>query len=96
MEREYTQEELREILEKGKRDLQESLSKMTPEERAQAMAKAQKAIEEDAERIRQLLETADQYTKGTSPAEKVPPKFCTHCGAPTSGGNFCEYCGKPL
>ena len=44
---EMSQEELEKALEKAKKDLEETLAKMTPEERAQAEAKAQKLIAED-------------------------------------------------
>ena len=92
--RNYTPEELQEMVEKAKRDLQAKLDKMTPEERRQFEIKAQQALKEDEEKRQRLLESAKEIL-GRS-AEKSKPKFCSNCGAPVSGGNICEFCGSKL
>lgn len=69
---------------------------MTPEERAAAEAKAQKAIEEDQTKMQDLLESGSQIASGNMPGEKPTPKFCPNCGAGTNGGKFCSYCGNAL
>ena len=68
--------------------------KMTPEERAQAEARAKKAVEEDEAARKALLDSAAAVLGGDAPKPK--PKFCTNCGAPVSGGKFCTNCGSPL
>lgn len=88
-----SREEMEQMIEKAKRDLQETLAKMTPEERAQAEIRAKKMIEED-EAARQKL--MDEVAAVTGSAPKNAPKFCGHCGAPAEGGKFCAYCGMPL
>ena len=92
--KEPTQEELEELVKKAQRELQERLDKMTPEERAQAEIKAQKMIEEDQASMQRMLDTAAKISERSS--VKKPPKFCSNCGAPVSGGKFCAYCGSPL
>lgn len=87
-----TQEELEKLLEKAKRDLEAKLAQMTPEERAQAEARAQQMIEDDRAANQTLIDRAAQCLAG-SPAK---PKFCTNCGAPVRGGKFCTNCGSPL
>ena len=82
-------------LEKAKKDLQEQLAQMTPEERREAALKAKKMLEEDEAEPQRLLETAAKLKAGekpTAPAATV----CPHCGAAISGGKFCGYCGQPL
>lgn len=94
---EVSQEELEKALEKAKKDLEETLAKMTPEERAQAEAKAQKLIAEDQARTDRMIEQAKAIAAGADPIEVLKkPKFCTNCGAPVSGGKFCTNCGSPL
>ena len=89
-----SKEELERLIEKAKADLQATLDKMTPEERAQAEIRAQKMIEEDRIRTQQLLDDAAKYAGKPGPA--AAPKFCSNCGAKAGNGNFCEYCGSPL
>ena len=85
-------EELEKLVEKAKAELQAKLDRMTPEERAQAELKAQKMIEADNARMQKIIDDAKKIISDTAPA----PKFCSNCGAPAGGGNFCEYCGNPL
>lgn len=92
----YSPEELQKMLEKAQKELQERLSRMTPEERAQAEAKAQKLMEEDQARMKGIIESAEAIMGGQVPGEKSKPKFCPNCGAKTEGGKFCSYCGNPL
>ena len=87
------QEELKKMLEKAKRELQAALDKMTPEERAQAEMKARKMIEEDKASMQALMDSAAAVA-GSVP--KASDACCPACGAPVSGGKFCEYCGSPL
>ena len=89
-----TPEELQQLLEKAQRDLQAALEKMTPEERAQAEARAQKAIEEDRASIQKMLDEGAKIAAGIP--QRSEPKFCTNCGAPAGGGKFCTNCGNPL
>ncbi len=89
-----TPEELEKLLEKAKRELQEKLDAMTPEERAKAEAKAQKLIEEDKASMQGLIDSAAEVLNNTEP--KRLPKFCSNCGAPVSGGKFCTNCGSRL
>ena len=86
----------KEMLEKAKADLQAALDKMMPEERRQAELNAQKAIEEDNARMQSLIDDANRVAAQTSAQNAQAPKFCPSCGAPASGGNFCQYCGNPL
>ena len=88
-----SREEMEQILEKAKRELQEKLDKMTPEERAQAEIRAKKMIEDDETARQKMLDEAAALI-GSAP--KVPPKFCGHCGAPADDTAFCAYCGMPL
>ena len=89
-----TPEELKEMLEKAKRELQERLDKMTPEERQKAEQKAEAAIEEDRRSMQELIDSAASVA--ASFEAKHGPRFCTSCCAPVSGGKFCSYCGSPL
>lgn len=89
-----SREELEQMLEKAKRELQEKLDRMTPEERAQAEIRAKKMIEEDEAARQKLLDEAAAIAGGAAP--KKAPNFCGHCGAPADGGKFCAYCGMPL
>ena len=86
-----SREEMEAALEKAKRAWQETLDKMTPEEREQAMRKAQQAVEADRAAQEQLLAEAAAVAAGVMPQKK--PKFCTHCGAEVNLGKFCIYCG---
>lgn len=92
--REPSREELEAALEKAKRDYQEIIEKMTPEERAEAERKAAQAITEDEEKMQKLLDDCAKIMGKTAPAKKA--NFCSNCGAPAGEGNFCSYCGKPL
>lgn len=92
----FSPEELEKMLEKAKKEAQAMMDKMTPEEREQAMLKAKKAIEEDNARMQKLIDDAAKVAAGFPSGEKEKPKFCTNCGAPATGGKFCEYCGNPL
>lgn len=92
----FTPEELEQMLEKAKRDAQAALDRMTPEERAQAEAKAQKLIEEDRAAMQKLIDDAAKVAAGDLPGKKEKPKFCPACGAEAGDGRFCEYCGSPL
>lgn len=92
----YSPEEIEKMLEKAKRDAQAILDKMTPEERAQAEIKAKKLIEEDKASMQKLIDEGNRIASALPVKEKKTPKFCANCGAPTNGGNFCEYCGSPL
>jgi len=89
-------EELAKMLEKAKRDAQAAFEKLTPEEREQAMRRAQKMMEEDKASMQALLDQAAKVAAGASSGPKAAPKFCTNCGAPVSGGKFCASCGSPL
>ena len=89
-----THEELMELLEKAKREAQERLDKMTPEERQKAEEKAKARIEEDRKSMQELIDAASRAA--ASSEDKPRPKFCTNCGAPDSGGRFCSNCGSPL
>ena len=91
-----SQEELEKALEKAKRDAQEMLDKMTPEEREQALKRAEKLIEEDRASMQKLIDDAQAIAAESAPAEKAKPKFCTNCGAPAGAGKFCTNCGSPL
>ena len=88
-----SREELERLLEKANKDAQEMLDKMTPEARAQAVAAAQKRIEEDEAAMQKLIEDARNIAGSSS---KAAPKFCGCCGAPAGDGKICEYCGMPL
>ncbi len=88
-----SREEMEKLIEKAKRDLEETLAKMTPEEREQAEMRAKKMIAEDEAARQKLLDDAAALI-GFTP--KQTPKFCEHCGAPAEGGKFCEYCGSAL
>ena len=87
-------EKMQQAHEKAKRELQEKLSKMSPEERAAAQARAQQAMQDDAVAMQQLIDDAAKVAAGAAPATK--PKFCGNCGAPAGNGQFCAYCGSPL
>lgn len=88
-------EELEKMLEKAKKDYEAAISKMTPEERAQAEMKAQKLIEEDKAAMDKMIEDAARVAAGEFP-QKPAPKFCPGCGAAVNGEKFCAYCGNPL
>ena len=90
----YTPEQIQEMIDKAQRELEETLSKMTPEERAEAERKAQQALREDEAKRQRLLDSAAELLGKSAPTEK--PKFCPNCGAPAGSGNFCEYCGTKL
>ena len=92
--KEPTREEMQEMIEKAQRDWQNTLDAMTPEERAEALRKAQEALAKDEAERQRLLDTAAELLGKKETAEK--PKFCPNCGAPANGGNFCEYCGAKL
>ena len=51
-------EEMEELLRKAQAELNAALEKMTPEERAQAEARAKKAVEEDEAARKALLDSA--------------------------------------
>ena len=87
-------EEMEKLLEKAKKELEEKLAQMTPEERAQAERKAQQRIQEDQAATQKLLDDAAGLLSASAP--KAAPRFCGCCGAPAGGGKFCEYCGMPL
>lgn len=87
-------EEMKKMIEKAQRELQEALDKLTPEERAQAEMRAKQMMEEDAARLHALVDEAAKAAAGSPP--KTIPKFCSNCGAPAGGGKFCAYCGSPL
>ncbi len=89
-----TPEEMQELIEKAKRDLEETLNKMTPEERKQAEIKAQRAIADDKAKMDKMIAEAQAVAAQSAP--KTAPKFCGNCGAPANGGKFCQYCGSPL
>ena len=89
----YTREELEQILEEQKAMLQKSLAAMSPQERAEAIRKAEQAIKEDEIKRQRLLDSAAKLL-AHSHHQKEKPKFCTHCGAKAGDGEYCEYCGK--
>ena len=89
-----SREEMEKLIEKAKKDLEAALEKMTPEERAQAEARAQQAIEADRAAKQAMLDEAAKIAAGIG--TKPAPKFCTNCGAPVRGGKFCTNCGSPL
>ena len=92
--KEPSKEELEALIEKAKKELQERLDKMTPEEREQAKLRYEQAKAEDEAKLRDLTETAAKFASGAAPAKA--PKFCPNCGARAGGGKFCEYCGSKL
>ena len=92
--RQPTREELEQALEKAKRDWQEMLKKMTPEQRLEAERKAQQAVAGDEAERQRMLEECAKVMAQTQ--EKPKPQFCGNCGAPAGNGSFCSYCGKPL
>ena len=81
-------------LEEAQRKAQETLAGMTPEERAQAEARAREAIAADEAARQRLLDDAAKVLNGETPGSA--PKFCGNCGAKAEGGKFCPYCGSPL
>lgn len=91
-----SREELERQIEEAKRKVQEMLDRMTPEERAQAQAKAQNLIAEDQAAMQKLIENATAVLNSTAPAAQTSPRFCRNCGAPAEGGKFCSYCGSAL
>lgn len=91
----YTQEELQQILERAKKELQEKLAAMTPEERDWVGSVAQEMIEADEDERQELLSDAFKILGNTPDAEDAP-KVCGSCGAKAEGGKFCTYCGMPL
>ncbi|MBR2590898.1 MAG: hypothetical protein IKE65_08240 [Clostridia bacterium] len=91
-----TQEQMQKEIERMQREIQEQLEKMTPEERAQAQARAQQAIQDDAVKMQKLLDEGAKIAAGITPAATKKPKFCGNCGAPAGSGKFCEFCGSPL
>ena len=93
---EISREEMERLVEKAKKDLQETLAKMTPEERAQADKKAKEIIEADRLARQKLLEDAARILGRPDGAGVAEPRFCPHCGAKAEGGSVCEYCGMPL
>ena len=89
-------EEMQKLLEKAQRDLEEALAEMTPEERAQAEAKAKKLIEEDKASMQELLDRGASIAAGIPPKAGTAPNFCPNCGAPAGTGKFCSNCGNLL
>ena len=92
----YTREDLEKMIEKAKKDWQEALEKLSPEERAEAEKRAQKMVADDEAKRKRLLESASELLGKRSVPETPTPKFCKSCGAPAGSGKFCEYCGQPL
>lgn len=90
----YTPEELQAMIEKAKKEMQERLAQMTPEERKEANARAKAAIEADKAEMQKLIYDADKVAAGNIPTQK--PKFCPNCGAPAGEGKFCSFCGGAL
>ena len=90
-----TPEEMRALIEKAQKDLDEALAKMTPAERAAAEQRAQEMIAKDRQHMDALIAQAAALCGGTPKAE-ARPKFCRNCGAPAGGGKFCTNCGSPL
>ncbi len=88
-------EEMQKLLEKAQRELEETLAKMTPEERAAAERRAQTVIDADRAEMQRMTDAAAKLAAGELP-EKPAAKFCTNCGAPAEGGKFCTHCGSPL
>lgn len=91
---EINREELEKALEKAKKDLQEQLAKMTPEERREAAARAKEAIKADEAKTQRIIDEARKLMEGSAPTDS--PKFCPNCGAPAGEGNFCAFCGGSL
>ena len=100
-----TPEELAKLVEEAEKQAKAALDKMTPEEREQSIARANKLIAEDQARLQKIVDEAKavangNYSKGNESepesAEKKTARFCSNCGAPAGSGKFCEYCGKPL
>ena len=65
-----SREEMEAALEKAKKAWQETLDKMTPEEREQAMRKAQQLIDEDQAARDQLMAEAAASLCGAMPQQK--------------------------
>ena len=89
-----SREELEAMLEKAKKEMQERLDKMTPEEREQARLRFEKAQAEDEAERQRLLDDAAKFASPAAPGSA--PKFCPNCGAAAGGGKFCEFCGGKL
>ena len=92
----YSREELEKLIEKAKKELEEKLAKMTPEERERAEAKANRLIKEDEERRRKLIEDGARIAAGLFPEKNTAPKICPNCGAAAESGKFCTFCGSLL
>lgn len=94
---EISREEMERIIKESERQLQEALARMSPEERQKAEQLGWKAVKDDEAQRQQLLDSAAEVLKGSSPqqAAPAPARFCKHCGAPIKG-KFCEYCGMPV
>ena len=116
-----SKEEMERLVKEAEEKVQAMLAQMTPEERAQAQAKAEEEIAADQAAMRQMIadaeavrsapashrewmerNTAQEHSLQAYPGAFVPKdaqnavRFCPHCGASVSGGNFCEYCGGRL
>ena len=92
-----TPEEMRALLEKAQKDLDEALAKMTPAERAAAEARAKAALEKEEAEHKALMErVAAVLGEKSAPQAEQRPKFCRNCGAPAGEGKFCTNCGSRL
>ena len=85
-----TPQEIAKKIEEAQRAAEEALSKMTPEQRAEAEEKAKKMIEESERKNREIVEEAQRFL-----ADRAP-KFCSNCGTPNKGFKFCPNCGNKL
>ena len=91
-----TPEEMQKLIEKAKADLKAQVDKMTPEERREAALKAKQAIADDNAEMERLINMAHSLSDDTPAQTNTAPNFCSNCGAPAGGGNFCTYCDSPF
>ena len=106
-----TPEEAARLVAEKKKQLEEMLSRLTPEERADAEKAFAALREKDDAALRKTLDdaravmemnTAQEHRLPVAPGACAPApetpaaRFCPNCGAKAERGNFCENCGAPL
>ena len=97
------------MMEEANRKAQESLSRLSAEQRQQAEEQAKKIMEQQAADMQKIMDQVNQMKAaagGTAAATAVAAsaspapspfakRFCSNCGAPVGNGKFCGKCGKP-